>query len=81
MTLAAIKKLAIKLPLADRLTLAEEMWKSIPPMRQPLTLAELEARADEVESGKVKAISGEQFDLELAQLEKEIFQRRSAQRG
>ena len=81
MTLTAIKKLAIKLPLAQRLKLADAMWKSIPPMREPLTLEELEARVEEIESGKVKAISNEQFDEELALLEKEIFHKRPRQRG
>jgi putative addiction module component (TIGR02574 family) len=81
MTLAAVIKLASQLPLADRLALAEDMWKSIPPLRQSLTLAELEARVDDIESGRVKAMSSDEFDAELAQLENEIFHKRSAQRG
>jgi putative addiction module component (TIGR02574 family) len=81
MTLTAIKKLAIKVPLAQRLKLADAMWESIPSMREPVTLEELERRADEVISGKVKAISGKEFDAELDRLEKSIFQRRSAHRS
>jgi putative addiction module component (TIGR02574 family) len=81
MTLAAIRKLANELPVAERLELAENMWSSIPPMRESLTLAELEARIDEIESGKVKAISSEEFEVELAQLEKEILHKRSTHRG
>jgi putative addiction module component (TIGR02574 family) len=81
MTLAAIQRLANELPLAERLELAEHLWNSIPPMRQSLTLAELEARVDEIESGKVKAISAQEFDVELAQLEKEILHKRSPHRG
>jgi putative addiction module component (TIGR02574 family) len=81
MTLAAVKKLAIKLPLKQRMKLAEAMLETLPPMREPLTLAELEARADEVISGKVKAISEEEFDRDLAAMEKSITQRRSRQRG
>lgn len=80
MTLAAVKKLAIKLPLAERLKLADAMWESIPPMREPVTLAELERRADEVESGKVKAIPGSVFIAELKEMKRSI-QRRARQRG
>ena len=87
MTLAAIKKLAVKLPLKQRIKLAEAMWESIPPMREPVTLAELERRADEVFSGKVKAISEEEFDRELAEMERSVTNKhltrhnRSALRG
>jgi len=73
--------MADKLTLAERLELATHMWNSIPPMRKSLTLAELEERIDEIESGKVKPMSSEEFEAELAQLEKEIFQKRSRQRG
>jgi putative addiction module component (TIGR02574 family) len=81
MTLAAIKKLAVKLPLADRLKLADAMWESVPSMREPVTLAELERRADEVDSGKAKLVSSEEFDANLAQLTKSLRRKRSAQRG
>ena len=72
MTLAAVKKLAIKLPLRQRLKLAEAMLETLPPLREPVTLEELERRADEVLSGKVKAISSEEFDRDLAEMEKSI---------
>jgi putative addiction module component (TIGR02574 family) len=81
MTLAAVKKLAIKLPPAQRMKLADVLLDTIQPMRKPVTLAELEARIDEVASGKVKAIPGDVFDAELDEMEKSIGQRRSAQRG
>jgi putative addiction module component (TIGR02574 family) len=77
MTFTAIKKLALQLPLRDRLTLANAMWDSVPPMREPLTLAELERRADEVESGKVKAISSADFEKRMKRLEKTLFSKRS----
>ncbi len=81
MTLAAVKKLAIKLSLADRLKLADALWESVPPMREPVTLAELERRADEVDSGKATLVSSEEFDANLAQLAKSLRRKRSAQRG
>ncbi len=80
MTLAAVKKLAIKLPPAQRMKLADALLDTIPPMRKPVTLAELETRIDEVAAGKVKAISGDAFDRELDEMEKSIGQSRSAQR-
>jgi putative addiction module component (TIGR02574 family) len=45
---------------------------SIPPRRSPVTLEELERRIDEVESGKVKAISSDEFDAHIARLRKSI---------
>lgn len=81
MTLAAVKKLAIQLSPAQRLKLADALLETIPPMRKPITLAELESRIDEVTSGKVKAIPGEVFDAELDEMEKSIGQRRSTHRG
>jgi putative addiction module component (TIGR02574 family) len=81
MTLAAVKKLAIKLPPAQRLKLADALLETLPPMRKPVTLAELERRIDEVASGKVKAVPGDVFDAELDAMEKSIGQRRSAHRG
>lgn len=81
MTFTAVKKLASKLPLRDRLKLADAMWESVPPMREPSTLEELERRADEIESGKVKPVPASEIDVLLARFEKTIQERRSAQRG
>lgn len=81
MTLASVKKLAIQLSPAQRMKLADALLETIPPMRKPVTLMELEARIDEVESGKVRAIPGDRFDAELAKMEKSISQRRSSHRG
>jgi putative addiction module component (TIGR02574 family) len=72
MTLAAVKKLAISLPLKQRIKLANALYDTIPPMRGPSSLAELEARAEDVLSGKVKCVSGEEFDRVLARMEKSI---------
>lgn len=69
------------LPPAQRMKLADALLETIPPLRKPITLAELEARADEVISGKVKGVPGEDFDRELAEMEKSIIQKRSSQRG
>ena len=81
MTLAAVKKLAISLPLKQRIKLANELYDSIPPMREPVTLEELEQRVDEIESGKVKAIPGDVFITELDQLMGSIRRKRLGQRG
>ncbi len=81
MTLASVKKLAIQRPEVERMKLAEALLQSLPPMREPVTLAELEARADAVISGKVAAISEKQFDRSLSEMEKSITQIRPAQRG
>ena len=70
MTLAAAKKLIFKLPLKERLRFADELVDSIPPMREPVTLAELERRADEVISGKVKGIPWEEFERDLDKMVK-----------
>jgi putative addiction module component (TIGR02574 family) len=72
MTLAAVKKLAISLPLKQRLQLADALYDSVPPLRGSVGIPELERRADEVLSGKVKGISWEQFDRELTKMERSI---------
>ena len=81
MTLAAVKKLAIKLPLKQRMKLAEAMLETLPPMRKSSTLAELEARIDEVESGKVKPVSGKVFLAELEKMKRSVDYKRPRQRG
>ncbi|MCE0523546.1 MAG: addiction module protein [Methylacidiphilales bacterium] len=81
MTLASVKKLAVQLPPAQRMKLADVLLGTLPPMRKPVTLAELERRIDEVESGKVKAVPGDVFDADLEEMEKSIRQRRLAHRG
>jgi len=72
MTLAAVKKLAIKLPLKQRLQLADALYETLPPLRGSVGLAELERRADEVISGKVKGIPWDEFKKELTKMRKSI---------
>ena len=72
MTLAAVQKLAFRLPKSQRAKLASALLDSIPPHREPVSLAELEERAEEVESGKVKAVSSRQLDAQIARLRKSI---------
>jgi putative addiction module component (TIGR02574 family) len=68
MTLATLKKAALRLPANQRVKLANALVESIPPHREAVTFEELERRADEVISGKVKAISSEEFDVGIDRL-------------
>jgi putative addiction module component (TIGR02574 family) len=72
MTLAAVQKLAFQLPKRQRAKLVDALLNSITPHREPVTLDELERRADEVESGKVKAVSSREFDAHISRLRKSI---------
>jgi putative addiction module component (TIGR02574 family) len=72
MTLTAVKKLAFQLPEAERVKLAGELLDSVPPHREPVTLEELERRAEEIESGKVKPVSSDEFDAHISRLRKSI---------
>ena len=72
MTLTAVKKLAFQLPPAEQMKLASALLDRIPPHRSPVTLAELERRAEEVESGKVKPVPSDKFDAHIARLRKSI---------
>jgi putative addiction module component (TIGR02574 family) len=60
MSLTLLKREALKLPKAQRLKLASVLFDSVPAERaideEPLTIAELDRRADELKSGKVKGI-------------------------
>ncbi len=81
MTLAAVKKLAIKLPLQNRVKLAAAIWDSIPPEQESDVMAEVERRIDEVESGRVKPLTWHQFARELDKMEQSISHKRPRQRG
>jgi putative addiction module component (TIGR02574 family) len=87
MTLAALKKEVLRLPLNQRLKLAEAVYESVSSAPKPLTFEELEKRADEALSGTVKMIPAEQFHREARALVKKIglrrkkAQSRSSQRG
>jgi putative addiction module component (TIGR02574 family) len=63
MSLTILKREALKLPKAQRLKLAGVLLDSVPADRlvdeEPLTMAEIDRRADELKSGKVKGISSE----------------------
>ena len=83
MTLSAVKKMTSRLSRAQKLKLAGELLdESVPKFREPVTLAELERRADDVASGCVKAVPGHVFDADLDEMEKNIGrQRRVLHRG
>ncbi len=76
MTLAAVKKLAIELPPKQRLQLADALYESLPILPGSVGLAELERRADEVISGKVKGIPWEEFQRDLREMRKSITPKR-----
>jgi putative addiction module component (TIGR02574 family) len=80
MTLATLKKAALQLPENQRMKLANALMESLPPHREPVTFEELERRADEVISGKVKAVSSEEFDAGIDRLMQGFAQKRKAQR-
>ena len=70
MTLTAIRKMVFTLPKAQRVRLADELLEdSIVPFRDPVTLATLERRAEELRLGKVKGISDQEFEATLKELE------------
>lgn len=81
MTLAAVKKLAFKLPPADRLKLVRALQDDIPPRRKPVTLEELERRADEVDAGTAKLVSSKVFLARLRKLRNQPLPKRVLQRG
>jgi putative addiction module component (TIGR02574 family) len=72
MTLAAAKKLILKLPLNKRLDFAAKIWNSVPALPVSVGIKELERRIDEVESGKVKPISWDKFQRDLDKMRKSI---------
>ena len=63
MSLTLLKQEALKLPKAQRLKLASVLLDSVPAeggiSEEPLTMAELDRRSDELKSGKVKGIPAE----------------------
>jgi hypothetical protein len=87
MTLAALKKEVLRLPLNQRLKLAEAVYESVPSAPKPLTFEELEKRADEALSGSVKMYDADEVFAGARKLVQKIArqrarsQRRPAQRG
>jgi hypothetical protein len=72
-TLTAIRKMVFTLPKAQRIRLADELLEdSIMPFCEPVTLATLERRAEELHSGKVKGVSDKEFEATLHELEASI---------
>jgi len=61
MTLAALKKEVLRLPLAQRVRLANAVFESLPSPRKALSFEEMEKRAEEALSGSVKMISADEF--------------------
>ena len=63
MSLTLLKREALKLPKAQRLKLASVLLDSVPAERtideEPLTIEEVDRRAEEMKSGKVKGIPAE----------------------
>ena len=78
-TLTVIRKMAFGLPKSQRVRLADELLEaSIIPYREPVTLATLERRAEELRSGKVKGISDKEFETSLKSLERSIGSTKAA---
>ncbi len=61
MTLTALKKEVLQLPEAQRVKLANVLFESLPPVREGLSLDEMEKRAQEALSGSVKMIDADEF--------------------
>ena len=65
MSLTILKREALKLPKAQRLKLAGVLLESVPIARasdeEPLTIAELDRRSDELKTGKVKGIPAQRL--------------------
>jgi putative addiction module component (TIGR02574 family) len=80
-TIAAAKKLILKLPPRQRIKFAETIFDSVPVLRGSVGLAELERRIDEVESGKVKPLDGETVLRDLRKLIKLRIQSRRRHLG
>jgi len=79
MTLTALKKEVLRLPLAQRIKLANAVFESLPSPQKALSFAEREKRAEEALSGSVKMISAEQFDRETEELLNKLARRRKSQ--
>ena len=65
--------MAFTLSKAQRVQLADDLLEaSIAPFREPVTLATLERRAEELRRRKVKGISDREFEATLKELENSI---------
>ena len=75
MTLSLLKREAMKLPKSQRLKLASMLLESAPSPRPVPSFDEIERRADEALSGKVKMISASEskarIDLLMAKIKRD----------
>jgi len=78
MTLATLKKVVLQLPENQRIKLAGDLFDSIPPHREAITMEELERRGDEVISGQVKAVSSEEFNAGVDRLMRQFARKRKS---
>lgn len=78
MTLALLKQQALKLPKAQRLKLASALLESAPAPKSTTSFDEIERRADEALSGKVKMISASESKVRIDRLMAKIKQDRQA---
>jgi putative addiction module component (TIGR02574 family) len=75
MSVQEIKEEALKLPMADREWLAEELWNSVVGEEDdPALIAELNRRWQEIVTGKVKTIPMEET---LERVEKRLAEKRA----
>ena len=78
MTLALLKQEALKLPKAQRLKLASALFESAPAPRPVPSFEEIERRAEEALSGKVKMISASESKARIGRLMAKIKRDRQA---
>ena len=76
MTLALVKREALKLPKSQRLKLAGVLLESAPAQRAVPSFEEIERRADEALSGKVKMISAHESKARIRRLMSKIKRNR-----
>ncbi len=78
MSLTLLKREALKLPKAQRLKLASVLLDSVPTERAVPSYDEVERRADEVLSGKVKMVSAAESKVRIDRLMSKIERGRQA---
>jgi hypothetical protein len=76
MSLALVKRQALKLPKSERLKLASVLLESAPAERRAPSYEEIEQRADEALSGKVKMISAHESKARIQRLMSKIKRHR-----
>ncbi len=76
MSITQLKREALKLPKAQRLKLASLLFESAPAPRPVPSGAEIERRAEEALSGKVKMISAQESKARIDRLMSKIKRER-----